>query len=234
MKSDLPYDRPLTSNHSELNIEQRYIINFIGTNKKVLEIGCHTGYFSNSLKQNNCEVTGIEMNPNAIEKAAVFQSKSICGDIENKNIWAEIGNEKFDFILLMHVLEHLRNPEDVLLMCHDFLNENGCVVICLPNISNWNSRLNILRGNFDYTETGLMDKTHLRFFNYITANQLINNTEFKVLTYNGASKAYFKIVPHVSLLWRLNDSFNKHLIPYLKNPNLTDTSMCFIVQSKML
>ena len=78
----------------------------------------------------------------------------------------------FDLIICSHVLEHLIDPVDVLAHLCERLSSKGRMIIAVPNICHWRSRLKIISGCFDYEENGVMDKTHLRFFSYYSAIRL--------------------------------------------------------------
>ena len=67
-------------------------------------------------------------------------------------------------MLLLDVLEHLKSPETILDQCHDVLAAGGLAVISLPNVANITVRLSLLFGRFRYTDRGILDRTHLRFF----------------------------------------------------------------------
>lgn len=79
------------------------------------------------------------------------------------------GDMQFDLIICSHVLEHLIDPVVVLGHLCKRLTNQGRLIIAVPNICHWRSRLKIMFGYFDYEESGVMDKTHLRFFTYHSA-----------------------------------------------------------------
>ena len=79
----------------------------------------------------------------------------------------------YDAILFLDVLEHLRDPDGVLRAARDWLRPGGRVLCSLPNVAHWRVRLALARGRFDYTENGLMDATHLRWFTRRTARELL-------------------------------------------------------------
>lgn len=152
-------------------------VELTGKDKKVLEVGCATGYISKNLKKNGCYVVGIEIDKNAAEVAKRYCDEVITGDIET----LELPSDKFDVILFMDVLEHLKDPESVLKKVMNNLKEDGIVIVSVPNIANWKIRLNLLFGNFNYTTIGILDETHLRFFTYKTIKKLIDKAGLKVV-----------------------------------------------------
>jgi len=79
------------------------------------------------------------------------------------------------------VLEHLRNPDQILRQSHEVLKRDGWLIVSLPNIANIYVRLMLLFGRFDYAERGLLDRTHVRFFTRKTARQLLESNGYSIL-----------------------------------------------------
>ena len=84
-----------------------------------------------------------------------------------------LGENCFDLILLSHVLERLQDPAKVLDSICSLLTPNGLLLIALPNICHWRTRLQIPRGSFQYQDSGILDHSHLRFFTYWSARELV-------------------------------------------------------------
>lgn len=141
---------------------------------RVLDVGCATGYIAGPLTAQGCAVTGFERNP---ESAAVARERCdsvIVGDIESPEDRARIPGG-FDVILLGDVLEHLVDPWDALRFLRGRLAPHGVVVASIPNVAVWTVRLGLLRGRWNYTEAGPLDRTHLRFFTRATARALVRD-----------------------------------------------------------
>src|SRR3990172_4331800 len=75
------------------------VVRLVGTNKRVLELGCATGYMSRVLRDRGCQVVAVEMNPKMAERAAEFCERIIVGDIEQIDLARELGEDSFDVIL---------------------------------------------------------------------------------------------------------------------------------------
>ncbi len=136
--------------------------NLISPNTEILDIGCATGYMAERLKQKNCRTWGIDINKKALKIAKNHCQKVFQLDINNlKDLKIK---KKFDYILLLDVIEHLTSPEDCLKEMQRFLRPNGRVIISVPNIAHISIRLKLLFGNFKYQKMGILDETHLRFF----------------------------------------------------------------------
>lgn len=125
----------------------------------------------------NCSVTGITHS----EAEAVECRKRLDHvEVANLDIFDPSLLGRFDFIVCSHVLEHLHDPRKLLTRLRGCLNPEGGVVIALPNVLFWKQRLQFLRGRFRYTEGGLMDDTHLRFFDWSTAAELMSESGFEI------------------------------------------------------
>lgn len=231
MDNGLIYDCVVTDNYDELSFEHKSVLTFINEGSSVLEIGCHTGYFSHWIKKKNCKIVGVDIYAPAIKRAEKYLDESFVGNIESEHFYEFIKNRSFDTIVIMHVLEHLIQPDILLKKLRDVLRDEGNIIIVMPNISYWNSRLELFKGNFNYTDTGLMDKTHLRFFNYFTTKSLIYDCNYTIDRFIGIGDCYFKLVPNWKLIWRLNNIITKILIKSLRSyPNLIYSNLLFNVK----
>lgn len=160
----------------------------IGTGKRVLEVGCATGYVGEHLANElGCRVVGVEAVPAAAEKASARRCYEdvIVGDVQQPMTIAPLAPRSFDFVLFGDVLEHLVSPERALQLTAPLLTNDGRVLICVPSIVHWSMRLRILRGRFDYTDTGTLDRTHLRFFSPQTAEDLVRSAGLVVTEVGG-------------------------------------------------
>ncbi len=153
-------------------------IEWVGCDKRVLELGCSSGFISKYLTARNCSVTGIERDPDAAAIAKEHCNKVIVADL-NSN-WHEMISEKFDVIALGDVLEHLLDPLSVLRACGGLLDQKGRIVVSVPNVAFLHNRLHLLFGRWDYTDTGILDRTHTRFFTLKTARQLIREAGYVI------------------------------------------------------
>ncbi|HVT44046.1 MAG TPA: glycosyltransferase [Thermoanaerobaculia bacterium] len=154
------------------------VVRLVGPGKNVLELGCSTGYMSRVLRERGCRVTGVEMDLAAAAQAAEVCDRIITGDCERIDWERELGEERFDVILAADVLEHLKDPLALLRRLRPFLTPDGSVVASIPNIGHGSVRLSLFAGRFPYSETGLLDRTHLRFFTRDSMEQLFADAGF--------------------------------------------------------
>ncbi|MGM9479998.1 class I SAM-dependent methyltransferase [Roseateles sp. NT4] len=154
---------------------------------RVLEIGCSEGRFMAGLKAERAGIyaVGIEPFPDAAGLAAGIFDRLVQAPVEAALDELE-GEEPFDCVVANDVLEHLVDPWNVLQRIRRHLAPNGCVVASLPNIRHWPT-LNalFLGGRWDYTESGVLDRTHLRFFTEKSLPELFERAGLRVTTCAG-------------------------------------------------
>lgn len=129
---------------------------------RVLEVGCDLGANLLGVKNRfpNAEVYGVEINKNAAEIAGNILDIR-WGNIEDESLDFDV---KFDYIIFGDVLEHLHNPQKTIKYCRSLLAKNGRIIASIPNVMHVSVMAQLLRGEFCYTEKGLLDKTHIHLF----------------------------------------------------------------------
>ncbi|MEI0542919.1 class I SAM-dependent methyltransferase [Brachyspira pilosicoli] len=95
-------------------------------NKDICEIGAFDGLLLSLFKKNNNNVFGYELN----DDARVYAKKKY--DIDLKENFLE-SKSKYDIIILSHVIEHFREPKEILIKIKSMLKENGFIYIEVPN-----------------------------------------------------------------------------------------------------
>lgn len=152
----------------------------IGSNKRVLELGCATGNLARALVGRGCTIVAVEIDERAAERASESCERVIVGDIERIDFGQELGDDRFDVVVATDVLEHLRDPVACLRAVKPFLRPNGYVVASIPNVAHGSVRLALLGGRFQYTETGLLDRSHLRFYTRQSIEELFEEAGFAI------------------------------------------------------
>lgn len=134
----------------------------------VLEIGCDCGATLLEIRNRypHATVYGSELNEKAAMVASHIANVQI-NNIEEQNL--DFSPETFDYIIFGDVLEHLHDPLKTIQYCKGLLKKNGYIIASIPNLMHVSVMEGLLRGNFTYTETGLLDKTHIHFF---TSNEI--------------------------------------------------------------
>jgi SAM-dependent methyltransferase len=145
---------------------------------RVLDAGCGFATTSARIQQLGNEVTGIEESPVACEVASQRLAHVVHADLQQ----ADLGDAQFDVLIFADVLEHVPWPVGVLKKYLRWLAPNGSVIVSLPNVGLWSVRLAHLLGRWEYEETGVLDRTHLRFFTRRTAKWLLGECGLAPIT----------------------------------------------------
>ena len=179
---------------TEKNNSISAICALIRDNSNVLEFGTSTGYMTRYLYEElNCTVTGVEVCEDSAQIAKEFCKEMHCSDIENTDFKSSI-NETFDYICFADVLEHLRNPWETLRSIKPLLSTQGKILISIPNICHNSILHSLFKNEFKYTETGLMDRTHLRFFGPENIQDLFDGTGLAIESLNFTYKDHDKLI----------------------------------------
>jgi 2-polyprenyl-3-methyl-5-hydroxy-6-metoxy-1,4-benzoquinol methylase len=151
---------------------------------KVLSIGCGRGFVEYYLEKNKkCEIKGIDVLNKKLVKINNYKQK-------NLNL-IRFNKLNYDYLLLLDVLEHLDDPYNFLYKIKRSTNgkKKNTLIISVPNIANIWIRLNLLFGNFDYSERGILDKTHKIFFTLDSLKKMIHKQGFCI------KKIYYIPIP---------------------------------------
>lgn len=145
----------------------------------VLECGPGYGLMTRYLKETlHCEVVILEYDQEGFNHAIQYANKGFCVDLDQDN-WVELlGSTCFDYIIFADVLEHLRNPQDVLTKMKRFLKFDGFVLLSVPNIAHGDIIMNLLNDRFTYTPLGLLDYTHIHLFARHDLREMISEAGF--------------------------------------------------------
>ena len=161
----------LNSNSFYSNKGNAQVIQFINTEDcLILDVGCGAGDTGKLIRATHpeTEVIGITCSQAEYDEATKKLSSCIFINIEQDNLPDKYQN-LFDVILFSHVLEHLIDPTETIRKLLRYLKPNGKIIIALPNIAHWRERWKLALGRFEYTDSGVMDKTHLHFYTFYTA-----------------------------------------------------------------
>jgi 2-polyprenyl-3-methyl-5-hydroxy-6-metoxy-1,4-benzoquinol methylase len=154
------------------------VAELVGSGKRVLDVGCSTGYLAQVLVQAGNTVSGVELDPEAAEKARPLLDQLVVGDLDEMDLSERFAPKSFDVVVFADVLEHLKDPVRTLSQAAPLLDEEGFAVLSIPNVAHAAVRLSLLQGRFDYSPVGLLDDTHLRFFTRSALHDLLDQAGF--------------------------------------------------------
>lgn len=157
------------------------VARLVGKNKTILEVGCGPGSQSKVFREQlGCDVVGIEIDPVRAEKARTYCREVHVANLDTDDLGDFLENEKFDVVVCADVLEHLRNPDALLIRLKDFLKAGGYLVTSIPNITHASIVYEMMHGRFEYRTQGLLDSTHIKFFSCASALSIIEDAGYWV------------------------------------------------------
>lgn len=160
------------------------LLEFIPLNsKKVIEIGCSSGALAREFKKINKLVdwVGVEIDPSFAEIAKRYCDKTLVADIDACDTGFYDRFADRDAWIFGDTLEHLKDPWSVLRNIRSVIPVDGSIIACIPNAQHWSLVVRLALGDFRYEDSGLLDKTHLRWFTRQTMIELFTTTGYRVV-----------------------------------------------------
>jgi 2-polyprenyl-3-methyl-5-hydroxy-6-metoxy-1,4-benzoquinol methylase len=153
--------------------------------KRVLDVGCAAGVFGAQVASTTeAEVWGIEIDPIAAAAAIDRLSNVINADVSTA--LAHLPKQYFDCVVFNDVLEHLSDPYSVLAQMKEHMASAGTLVCSVPNVRYFTVLYRLLvEKNWRYSDSGVMDKTHLRFFTIRSLAISLEQAGYKVVRIEG-------------------------------------------------
>lgn len=158
-----------------------YLRHWAGSQQRVLDVGCGDGHQAAQIAELGNQVTGIDIvdEPKRVDALVQYIRADLSQGLDAT--LGQLRGQYFDKVLLMDIIEHLPNPEQILAAAKELLSPNGQVILSLPNVANITVRAALVAGRFEYTERGILDRTHLRFFTRKSARRMIEQAGFEII-----------------------------------------------------
>ena len=158
------------------------VIRMVGKGRRVLELGPGPGSITRHLKANDCHITALELDKDAIALVEAYCERVIPCNL-NEPQWPALLQEAepFTVIVAADVLEHLYDPWSVLQSMIPLLASNGRIVISLPHVAHNAVVACLLNEDFEYQPWGLLDKTHIRFWGIKNIQKLFDDAGLKIV-----------------------------------------------------
>jgi 2-polyprenyl-3-methyl-5-hydroxy-6-metoxy-1,4-benzoquinol methylase len=194
------------SQHQYGYVERPEVFPFVPKDARVIaDVGCSRGGFGAALRRTGrpLEIWGIDSDPTIVAEASPHYDRFLTGYFPDVLVGLDV---RFDCIVFNDVLEHMVDPWEALRKSSGYLSPTGTVVASIPNLRYLPvvARL-LLKGDFTYVDSGVMDRTHLRFFTKKTMIELFKSCGYNVSSIKG-------IVP-----WR-----EKHWLAAVAPPRFKD------------
>jgi SAM-dependent methyltransferase len=157
------------------------------TSNKLIEVGCSSGALAREFKKlnPNCHYFGVDIDASYAELAQRYCDVTEAQDMDQADQSFYEANMDRDCWIFGDTLEHMRDPWAVLRKIRAVIPANGSVVCCVPNAQHWSLFAKLSIGDFRYEDSGLFDRTHLRWFTRITLIEMFINTGFQVVEGTG-------------------------------------------------
>lgn len=196
--------RPSAGIHTEKKMSGEYyslgrteMLAFIppGT-RKLIDLGCGQGRFGENVKRSfpNCETWGVEPHEDSAASARLRNDRVISATLDQAALELEPEYGTFDVVTMNDVLEHLNSTEEALGLVRRLLSPTGTLVLSLPNVRYYVNVMDlVLRGKWDYQDFGILDRTHLRFFTFKSAQRKIRSCGFEVVEVKGINRPELRL-----------------------------------------
>ena len=159
---------------------------------RILEIGCAAGRFRQNFSP-DVEYWGVEPVANAAEEAVACGIKVFVGTYDQ--VREKLPDCYFDLVVCNDVIEHMPNPEDFLASVKEKMVPRGMLVGSVPNVRFWGNLINLLvRRDWKYEDSGVLDKTHLRFFTRKSLRRLLESAGYRMELLRGIESMRMKVL----------------------------------------
>jgi hypothetical protein len=181
--------RILRDNASPLN----HIARLIPDGSTVLDIGAGNGLLGQVFKGLNKSVfiDGIEPNEYAAQIAKLHYRTIFVGFSHEYLDAIKLGN--YDYLVLADVVEHTVNPTEFLKEICSSLSSTTKLLVSLPNVAFGGLRLSLLNGSFHYVDSGLLEKTHLRFFTIDSIRELFTSISLPCESVTFLNRSFYRV-----------------------------------------
>jgi 2-polyprenyl-3-methyl-5-hydroxy-6-metoxy-1,4-benzoquinol methylase len=162
---------------SSHNVIQRWLAQM--PSSRILDLGCSGGLLSERARELGHHVVAVDLfEPEGIRSRV---DTFVQADLNQGVPEAVATPGGYDIVLCADILEHLTAPQDLLREIAPLLSPHGMLMVSVPNISHWYSRIRIGLGLFDYDQRGILDQTHMRFFTRRSLRRHLRGAGFEIV-----------------------------------------------------
>lgn len=154
------------------------IIDMVQPDSTVLDVGCGQGILSRDLYEKQCKITGID-NVAINDSVNFYLDSYFRVDLDTPTSLPL--KDKFDYVIAADVLEHLRTAEQRLIELREYMHPESYLIASTGNIALWVYRLLLLSGRFNYTQRGILDRTHVHLYTIANFKRLIASCDYEIV-----------------------------------------------------
>lgn len=171
---------PQTPLHHRANLD---LLELMPEAPRVVEVGCSSGALAAAYKQRfpQSRYTGIEIDHDYAEVARHHCDEVMVADLEGLIHGIESKELMGECWVFGDCLEHFVDPWSVLRWVYEHQPADGVICACIPNAQHWSLQARLSCGAFHYQDSGLLDRTHLRFFTAATLPQLFEQAGYQII-----------------------------------------------------
>lgn len=185
------YERPAVRTHERTSLS--VLAAFVSPRARVLDLGTGAGGLGAHLVADKaCTVDGLTLNAAEASVAGGAYRRLVVGNLEAPDWVAAFDPQGYDVIVCADVLEHLREPAEVLRQCQALLAPGGMLLVSVPNVAYAGMVAELMHGGWTYGPEGLLDASHLRFFTRRSFEALLHNEGWHLHTAEPIEQPWFE------------------------------------------
>jgi hypothetical protein len=156
-----------------------------------LDVGCGFGHVAEAISSiKGVTYVGVDASDdaNAALSSRGFEvQRHVFGELDAdlRRLREVVGQRRLRSISILDTLEHLVDPAQMLRVLRALADANHCpLIISVPNVAHRDVGYKLAFGRFDYTPSGLLDETHLRFFTERTLERMTRQSGWRQFAQN--------------------------------------------------
>ncbi len=167
----------------------QWVLDRIPDGSSVIDIGSGPGGMAAELIKKRCRVAVVDRYPPAVPD---LECDVFVQDLDED---LRFRIDDFGYLLLLDIIEHLKNPEEFLdRLRSQFTHDEKTLILTTPNIGFVIPRLALAFGQFNYGESGIPDRTHTRLFTFRTLRLMLRDAGFKIQEVRGVPAPLAKAI----------------------------------------
>jgi predicted TPR repeat methyltransferase len=160
-------------------------------NRRLLDLGAAGGHLGRAVRSRCSYIAGVEPDRSLPASAREGYDDWRAVDALRAGDW----DQPFDVVVCADVLEHVSDPAALLARIRQWLTPGGLLLASIPNVANVSIRAALLLGRFEYTDRGILDRTHVSFYTRSSGRRLLEGNGFRVVAAEPTAMPYELAIP---------------------------------------